>query len=200
VHVAVHEHRAERGAALPGRAEPAEERPLDGEVEVGVRHHDERVLPAELEARRLEVAAAELADPPPDVGRPGEPDLVHHAFVERSLQPGESLGPIGQDELDRALGEPGVQEQLSEGLRGGRRVLRRLPHDRVPAQERRDEVPARHGDREVPRRHDRRDADRHAEREQLLVGHLARHGLAVEATTLTEEEVAGVHRLLDLAS
>ena len=38
-----------------------------------------------------------------------------------------------------------------------------------------------------------------AEREELLVGHLARDGLAVEAPALAEEEVAGVDDLLDLA-
>jgi dihydroxyacetone kinase len=53
----VHDRRAERRAALAGRAEAAEQRALDGEVEVGVGHHDERVLAAELQARRLEVAA-----------------------------------------------------------------------------------------------------------------------------------------------
>jgi hypothetical protein len=46
---------------------------------------------------------------------------------------------------------------------------------------------------------DRRHADRHAEREQLLVGHLARHGLAVQAPALGDEEVAGVDDLLHLA-
>src|SRR6185503_18783922 len=46
---------------------------------------------------------------------------------------------------------------------------------------------------------DRGDADRDAEREELLVGHLARDGLAVEAPALAEEEVAGVDDLLDLA-
>jgi hypothetical protein len=51
VHRAVHPHRAERRAPLPCRPESTEERPLDGEVEVGVRHDDHRVLAAELQAR-----------------------------------------------------------------------------------------------------------------------------------------------------
>ena len=42
-------------------------------------------------------------------------------------------------------------------------------------------------------------ADRVAEREQLLVRHLARHGLAVQPPALAEEEVAGVDDLADLA-
>ena len=42
--------------------------------------------------------------------------------------------------------------------------------------------------------------DRHAEREQLLVRHLARHRLPVEPAALAEEEVAGVDDLLHLAA
>ena len=80
-----------------------------------------------------------------------------------------------------------------------RRVLRGLPDDRVAAQDRRDEVPGGHGHREVAGGDDRRHADRVAEGEELLVGHLARHGLPVQAPALGEEEVAGVDDLLHLA-
>ena len=65
----VHDRRAERRAALAGRAEAAEQRALDREVDVGVVHHDHRVLAAELQARRLQVAAAQLADPRADRAR-----------------------------------------------------------------------------------------------------------------------------------
>ncbi len=40
--------------------------------------------------------------------------------------------------------------------------------------------------------------DRNSKSEQLLVGHLARHGLAVQPPPLAEEEVAGVDNLLHL--
>ena len=92
-----------------------------------------------------------------------------------------------------------MQEELRQRLGRRGRVLGRLPHDRVAAQQRRHEVPGGHRDREVARGDDRGDADRHAEREQLLVGHLRRHGLAVEPPALAEEEVAGVDDLLHLA-
>jgi hypothetical protein len=46
VHRLVADHRAERGAPLPGGAEPAEQRPLDREVDVGAGGHDHRILPA----------------------------------------------------------------------------------------------------------------------------------------------------------
>ena len=87
----MHDRGAERRAALAGRPEATEQRALDREVEVGVGHHDERVLAAQLQARRLQVAAAQLADAPPDVGRAGEADLVEQAGVERALQAVECL-------------------------------------------------------------------------------------------------------------
>ena len=87
VHRLVHDHRAERGAALSGRPEAAEERALDGELELGVGHHDERVLAAELEAGRLHVAPAERADLGADRGRAGEADLVDEPLLERPLEP-----------------------------------------------------------------------------------------------------------------
>ena len=65
----VDDRRAQRRAALARRAEAAEQRALDGEVEVGVGHHDHRVLAAQLQARRLEVAPAQLADPRADLAR-----------------------------------------------------------------------------------------------------------------------------------
>ena len=46
----------------PAVPKPREQRALDREVEVGVVHHDHRVLAAELEAGRLQVAPAERAD------------------------------------------------------------------------------------------------------------------------------------------
>ena len=71
VHARLDDRGSERRAALAGGAEAREQRALDREVEVGVVHHDHRVLAAELEARRLQVAAAERADlaPPPRKSR-----------------------------------------------------------------------------------------------------------------------------------
>ena len=90
-------------------------------------------------------------------------------------------------------------EELGERVAERGRVLGRLPDDRVAAQDRRHQVPGGDGDREVAGGDDRGDADRHPEREQLLVRHLRRHGLAVQAPALADEEVAGVDDLLHLA-
>jgi hypothetical protein len=92
-----------------------------------------------------------------------------------------------------------VQEELGQRLGRRRRVLGRLPHRRVAAQQGGDEVPGWHGDREVARGDDGRHADRRAEGEQLLVGHLDGTGLAVQPPALADEEVAGVDDLLHLA-
>ena len=53
-------------------------------------------------------------------------------------------------------GRPASDEQLDEALGEQRRVLGRLQHDRVAADERGRELPGRDRDREVPRRDQRR--------------------------------------------
>jgi hypothetical protein len=45
--------RTKRGASLAGRAEAGEQRSFGRQVQVGVRHDDERVLAAELQTWRL---------------------------------------------------------------------------------------------------------------------------------------------------
>ena len=190
---------AERRAALAGRAVAAEQRALDREVDVGVVHHDHRVLAAELEARRLQVAAAQLADLRADRARAGEADLVDEPLLERALETLERLRALGLHDVEHAAGHAAGVEELGQRVAERRRVLGRLPDDRVAAQDRRHEVPGGNGDGEVAGGDDRGDADRHAEREELLARHLRRHGLAVQPPTLADEEVAGVDDLLHLA-
>ncbi len=199
VHGLMDDRGAQRRAALARRAEAAEQRALDGQLEIGVGGDDHRVLAAELQARRLQVTAAERADLAPDGRGAREADLVDQALVQRALQPREGRRPVGLHDRQHAVRQPAGCKQRTERLAQRRRVVRGLPHDRVAAQQRWHQVPGRNRHREVARGDDRRDADRHAEREQLLVGHLARHGLAVEPAALAEEEVTGVDDLLDLA-
>ena len=97
-------------------------------------------------------------------------------------------------------GSPPAWNRLVSACADLRRVLGRLPHHRVAAQQRRDQVPGRHRRREVAGGDDGGHADRVAEGEQLLVGHLRRHRLAVQAPALAQEEVGGVDDLLDLAA
>src|SRR4051812_34236396 len=108
----VRDHGAERGAALPGRAEAAEHRALDSELEVGVRHDHKRVLAAQLQARRLQVAAGELADLLADFRRAGEADLVDQALVERALEPVERRWALALDDVQNAVRQSAVKEQV----------------------------------------------------------------------------------------
>src|SRR5580692_10599477 len=59
-------------AQLPGVHERPEDRGVDREVRVGVLEDDQRVLPAELEHRGLEVLGGLDPDDPPHAGRAGE--------------------------------------------------------------------------------------------------------------------------------
>ncbi len=195
----VHDRGAQRRAALTGGAEAAEQGALDGQVDVGVVHHDHRVLAAELQARRLQVAPTQAADLATDRARAGETDLVEQTLLQRGLQAGEGVRARGLDDVQDATGHAAGVEELRQRVTERGAVLGRLVDDRVAAQDRRHQVPGGHRDGEVAGGDDRRHADRHPEREELLVRHLRRHGLAVQATAFAEEEVARVDDLLDLA-
>jgi hypothetical protein len=200
VHICVDDRRAERRAPLAGGAEATEQRTLDREIEIRVWHHDQRILAAELQARRLQMPSAELTDPPSDLRRPRETDLVDHAFGEGALETVEGRRAVREDELERSLGESRVQKQLCERVGDRRGVLRRLPHDGVPAEQGGHQVPRWNRHREVAGGDHGGGPHRRPEREQLLVRHLGGHGLSVESPALAEEERAGVDHLLYLAA
>ena len=63
------------------------------------------------------------------------------------------------DEVDDAVGQARLGEQLDEALGQQRRVLGRLEDDGVAADERGRELPGRDRDREVPGRDRADDAD-----------------------------------------
>ena len=135
----------------------------------------------------------------PTADEPVKPTLSTRPRSSACSRPAKVCGPSASTRFSTPSGSPPRQEQPRERGPERRRVLGGLPDDGVAAQQRRHEVPRRHRDREVARRDDRRDADRLAEGEELLVGHLAGDGLAVQAPALAEEEVARVDDLLDLA-
>ena len=195
----VHEDGTQGSAALAGGTESGEQRALDGEVQAGRRGDHHGVLAAQFQARRLEVPAAQLADRGTHGGRSGEADLVDDAGVQRVGQALERGRTVGEHHLKDPGRQPGVDEQVVQCQRARRRVLGRLPHHGVAAQQRRDEVPGRHRDGEVAGGHHGHHADRVAEGEQLLVRHLTGYRLAVQAAALAEEEVTGVDDLPYLA-
>ena len=61
-------------APLSARAECTPQRAFDRVVDIGVVHHDDRVLAAHFEADDLVVAGTLLGDDPPGRGRAGERD------------------------------------------------------------------------------------------------------------------------------
>ena len=102
--------------------------------------------------------------------------------------------------LTTPSGMPASSSRSTKRLRERGRVLRRLDHDGVPADERRDRLPRRDRDREVPRRDRADDADRHADAHVPLVLQLGRRRVAEEAPALAGHVVRDVDRLLDVAA
>src|SRR4029450_10784495 len=74
-------------------------------------------------------------------------------------------------------------------------VLSRLPYHGVAGKQCGHDVPGGPAPRELPRGNYRDRADRPAEGEQLLVGHLAWHGLPIKSPAFAEEEVTGIDDL-----
>ena len=144
--------------------------PAIGLVDVGVGVDDVRALAAELERDLLEVAGRGLDDQLADLGRAGEGDLVD--VVVRGQR--RARVAVAGDDVEHAVGQAGLLEQLAEAQRRERRLLGRLEDDRAAAGQRGPELPGRHQQREVPRDDLPDDADRLLERE----GQVARPGWA----------------------
>ena len=72
-----------RRAALAARAERSPNRAFDGVVDIGIVHHDDRVLAAHLEADDLVIAGALLGDDPAGFGRAGKRDQPHVGMADQ---------------------------------------------------------------------------------------------------------------------
>src|SRR6185312_1217437 len=116
-------------------------------------------LAAELEAYLLQVSGRCLDDQLPDLGRARERDLVD---VIVRLQRGARVAEAG-DDVDDAVWEPSLLQQLAEAERRQRRLLRRLEYHGASAREHWPELPRGHQQREVPRDDLTNDADRLAQ-------------------------------------
>ena len=69
-------------------------------IEIGVLHDDHGILAAELELHFLQMLAGELADPAPDMARPGE---RHHGDVGIGANRLARLG-AAREHLKHSLG------------------------------------------------------------------------------------------------
>ena len=188
---------ARRGAALARRPERRPEDPFEREIEIGVVHDDDRVLAPELEVDVLQSLGGGLEHLDAGLARPRERDdgdvgVAHEPIADRAT--------AAVDDVDDALRDARLVEELDEALPERGRVGRRLEDDGVPRDERRRDLPGRDRDREVPRRDDADHADRHPHGHLELVPKLRRSGLAEEPPTLAAHVEAHVDRFLDVAA
>ena len=192
---------AERRAALAGRAEAAEQRALDREVEVGVVHDDHRVLAAELEARRSGCGGRRARrSRAPTALEPVKPTLSTRPSSSARSRPAKVLSPSACTSWSTPAGTPPRVEHAARARRRRRREYSAgfqttaLPH-RIAGTRYQDgtatgKLPAvmiaatPTGTRKV---------------KSCLSVISRRDRLAVQAPALAEEEVARVDDLLDLA-
>ena len=154
-------------AVLAGVVEHAVGGSGRGQLEVGVGEDDVGALAAELEGDPLDLLGAARHHTPTDLGGAGEAHLAHGGVGHEALADDAALA--GQD-LQDALGQPGLERQLADAQRAQRRQLGRLDHDRVAGGQRRCEAPARDRHGEVPGHDD----GHHTER--LVEGHVEASG------------------------
>jgi hypothetical protein len=136
--------------------EDAAHDPFDRLVEGCVLEHDVRGLAAELERERCAAASQPLLDLLAHRGAAGECDLVQILVLDQQ-RPGRA---VAGDDIDHALGQPGLGADLGQPERGERAGLCRLEHDRVAAGQCRGQLPRRDQQREVPRDHGAHHAER----------------------------------------
>ena len=131
---------------------------------------------------------------------PGEPDLVDQPLLQRRRQPGERRLAVGVHHVEHAVGQPAAaHEQLVERRPSAAEYSAGFQTTVLPASRAGTMYQDGTATGKLPGGDHRDRAHRLAEGEQLLVRHLAGHGLAVEPPALAEEEVAGVDDLPDLA-
>jgi hypothetical protein len=165
-HVADQHRDADRHAALAGRAVGRADQRIDGLVDVRRRHHDHVVLRAAQRLHALAVVRAGLVDVVRDRRRADERQRLHvgmrRAAVDRDL--------VALHDVEHAVGQPGLLQQLGHEQRRRRIALARLQDEGFAAGERDREHPHRHHAREVERRDARDDAERLAQRPVVDAG------------------------------
>ena len=196
----MHDQAAQRGAALAGGADGREGDGAHGQVEIGRGRHDHGVVAAELQQRAAEAlghARRDLAAHARGAGGADEGDagIVDQRLADRAA---------ADDDLQQVLGcsaeaAHGLAPELLAGERRQRRLLRRLPHDRVAADDGEGEVPRPHGDREVEGADDADHAERMPGLHHAVARPLRGDGEAVELAREADGEVADVDHLLHLA-
>ena len=187
---------ARRRAPLAGVRERGGDRPLDCPIEVGVVAHDERVLAAELHDRLREPPPRGLRDRAPCRSRARERDQVDRGILDER-HPG--LGAEALHHVQDARRQPGVEAEAPEPPGRHRRVLGRLEHRPVSAEDRGKRLPGHVRERRVERDQQCSDADRPAKRQDGAMRHRGGRRPPVGAAPLTGDEEAHLDRGVGLA-
>ena len=141
------QHQATRGrAALPGGSERAPQYAFEGQVQVGVRHHDLRVLSAHFKGEAFVQPAAGRSDFRTHRIRAGK---RHGVYVRMLHQRFARRGP-SVHQIEYAGRHACVRKQFRKQRPAVRRLFAGLENDGVAAGQGRKYFPGGHGDREIP--------------------------------------------------
>ena len=184
-------------AALPAGAERSPQRAFDGVVDIGVVHHDDRVLAAHLERDDLVVARTCSAMMRPVSVEPvNEIRRTSWMVDERRAD----VCAVAVDEIDDAFRNARFFARFDEIESRKRHVLARFDDDRVAADERRDQLPRRDRHREIERRDQPAKPDRLADAHREFVRHLGRRRKAVQTPAFARRVIGAVDRFLHVAA
>ncbi len=184
------------GAALACGEEAAVQGDVHGAVQIGVVHHDQRVLAAHFQLDAGLTLHRPFGHPGADLLRAGEADAVH----VRVGDDGAADVAVADDHVDHALGQARLMQDGDQGLGRGRGRAGGLDDHGVAEGDGRGDLPGRDGDGEVPRRDQAEHADRLAIGLDFHAGPGRGQVLAVQAQGLAGEELqdaGGAGRLAD---
>ncbi len=153
----------DRHAALAGRAVAGAHQRVGGFLEVGVGHHHRMVLGPAQGLHALAVRRSGAVDIFRDRRRSDEA----HRGDAGMLEDGVDRLLVAVHDLEHAVGQTGLLQQIGEDQRGRRIALRRLQDEAVAARQRDRQHPQRHHRREVERGDAGDDAERLAQREAV---------------------------------
>ena len=188
------DHR-DRHAALARGAVAGRDRRVGRHVDVGVRQHDHVVLRAGERLAALPVRSRSRVDVLRDRRRADERDRRHVGMLEQRVD----RDLVAVHDVEHAVGNARLVQQLRE-VHGRRRILlRRLEHERVPARDRRREHPHRHHRGEVERRDPADDTERLANRIHVDAGRRLLRVAALQQVRDPARELDDLEPARDLA-
>ena len=174
--VADGDDRGDRHAALAGGAVAGTDDRVGRERHVGIREHDRVVLRAAQRLHALAVRRACLVDVLCDRRRADE----RHGADARMREDRVDRLLVAVDDVEDAVGQARLGQQLGHPQRKRRVALGRLQDEGIAAGERDREHPHRHHRRKVERRDASADADRLPQRPAVDVGPHVLAELALE--------------------